>query len=224
MHASPSFKLLKTLLATLLLASPLAAAERGFVELFDGKSLAGWQFVGPKEKEGSYTVRDGMLVCLPGARGNLFTTQEFSDFVLRFEFRLAPGANNGIGIRAPLDGHPSYDGMEIQVLDHFHPKYAELKPWQYHGSVYGVVAAKREGLKRAGEWNTEEISCIGSRIKVTVNGAVIVDADLSKVTDPKILEKHAGLKRTRGHIGLLGHDDPVEFRNIRVRDLAANGR
>ncbi len=91
--------------------------------------------------------------------------------IFRFEFRLPPGGNNGVSIR----------GHEIQILDNYHPKYKRLKPCQYHGSIYCKVPAKRGATKKAGEWNTEEITCKGSHWKVKVNGKVIVDVDISKV-------------------------------------------
>jgi hypothetical protein len=113
--------------------------------------------------------------------------------------------------------------MEIQILDHDAPAYrGKLRPAQYHGSIYDVVAAKTGFLKKTGEWNYEEILAEGRHIKVTLNGTVIVDANLDEVidaADPAVLKKHPGLARTTGHIGLLGHHSRVEFRNMRVREL-----
>src|SRR5699024_10028711 len=105
--------------------------------------------------------------------------KEYDNFVLRFEFKLTPGANNGIGIRAPLEGDAAYEGMEIQVLDNTADVYKNLHKYQYHGSVYGVIPAKRGFLKPIGEWNTEEIRAEGNKIKVTLNGTTIVDGDIS---------------------------------------------
>jgi hypothetical protein len=134
---------------------------------------------------------------------------------------LTPGANNGIGIHAPLEGDAAYVGMEIQVLDSEHPMYANLKPYQYHGSVYGVLPAKRGFLKPIGEWNQEEIMIQGSKIKVTLNGTVITEADLKEATKNGTLDhnEHPGLKNTTGHIGFLGHGDVVRFKNIRIKKL-----
>ena len=211
---------LKTLLTILVLAavsSTLTAAEAGFVNLFDGKTLTGWKLVG---RHGTgYVVKDGLLVCPKDGGGNLFTEKEYSNFIFRFEFRLTPAANNGVGIRAPFEGDAAYVGMEIQILDNEAPAYKDLRPAQYHGSVYDVIPAKRGALKKPGEWNTEEIRAEGRRIKVTVNGTVILDADLDSVKDPEVLKKHPGLARKSGHIGFLGHEALVEFRNIRVKEL-----
>lgn len=206
------------LCALLFLGTTTLMADRGFTPLFDGKSLAGWQLVnghGP-----GYVVKDGVLVCPADGGGNLFTTKEYANFVFRFEFKSSPGGNNGVGIRAPLKGDAAYQGMEIQILDHDHANYkGKIKPSQRHGSVYDVFAAEKEALKPAGEWNSEEIRAEGSKIKVTLNGKVILDADLSTVTDEAVLKKHPGLKRTAGYIGFLGHGTLVEFRNIRLKEL-----
>lgn len=194
-----------------------AADEDGFVSLFNGKDLTGWQIV---NKQGpGYVVENGILVCPKEGGGNLFTNKEYANFVFRFEYRLQPGGNNGVGLRAPLAGDAAYSGMESQILDDDSPQYANLEPGQYHGSIYKVVAAKRGAPKKAGEWNTEEIVCDGRHVKVTVNDKVTVDANLDDVKDPEVLKAHPGIQRTTGHIGFLGHGARVEFRNIRVKPL-----
>lgn len=195
-----------------------APPEEGFVSLFDGTTLDGWVLVGNKEH--GYIVRDGVIACPPGGGGNLLTTRDFADFILRFEFRLEPGSNNGLGIRAPVDGRDiAYDGIELQIIDDSAEKYQDLQPWQRHGSLYHVVPARTGHLKPVGEWNEQEVVAHGSHIKVTLNGAVILDVDTSTVTDPELLAKHPGLNRKTGRIGFLGHNDPVEFRNIRIREM-----
>ena len=195
----------------------LRAEEPGFKALFDGKSTEGWQ-----GDVGGYEVKDGELHCRKGAGGKLLTKEEFADFDLKFEFRLTPGANNGLGIRAPLDGDAAFAGMELQILDDGHEKYAGIAPYQSHGSVYGVLPAKRGALKATGEWNSQEVIAEGSKIKVILNGTTIVDGDIAEFRDGKKTldgQAHPGLKRTSGHIGFLGHGDEVHFRNIRVKPL-----
>jgi len=187
-------------------------AEEGFVSLFNGKSLDGWQ-----GHTKGYQVQDGVMICKPG--GNIYTAKSYADFVFRFEFKLPPGGNNGVGIRTPLKGDPAYVGMEIQILDNSAPRYKNLKPQQYHGSIYGVVAAKRGHLKPVGEWNSEEIRCEGPRVEVTLNGTVIVEADISQPHEFMHKRAHPGLKNKEGYIGFLGHGSPVEFRNIRIKEL-----
>jgi hypothetical protein len=213
---------MRILLAVMLCAAAFAApkVEPGFTPLFDGKTLNGWTLVDKGKPGSGYIVQNESIVCPKDGGGNLLTDKEFANFILRFEFRFEPGGNNGIGIRAPVAGDIAYTGMEIQVLDHDHEKYkGRLKPTQYHGSIYDVVGAKTGALKPAGEWNSEEIVADGRRIKVTLNGKVIVDANLDDVKDPAILKKHPGLARASGRIGFLGHGSLVEFRNIRVKQL-----
>ena len=196
----------------------LAAAEPGFLPLFDGKTLDGWRLVGGRGP--GYVVENGVLVCPANGGGNLFSQKEYANFILRFEFKLSEGGNNGIGIRAPLEGDAAFAGMEIQVLDDGAPRYrGRLKPGQYHGSVYDVFPARQGFRKPTGEWNQEEITADGRRIKVVLNGHTIVDADLDSVKDPEVLKRHPGLARKTGHIGFLGHGTRVEFRNVRVKEL-----
>jgi hypothetical protein len=197
--------------------------ESGYTVLFNGKNLDGWIYgrrgAGENKSGQGYQVADGILFCTRADGGNLFTAKEYADFSFRFEFKLEPNANNGIGIRAPLEGDAAYVGMEIQVLDDTGPAYANLQPAQYHGSIYDVVPAKRGALKPAGEWNSEEIIAKGRQITVKLNGVTIVDANLDAVTDEAVLHKHPGLRRVKGHIGFLGHGARVEFRNIRIKEL-----
>ncbi|MBX6313438.1 MAG: DUF1080 domain-containing protein [Isosphaeraceae bacterium] len=187
----------------------------GFQPLFDGKSLNGW--AGPVE---NYEVVNGTIRCKEKKGGTIYYNKEFSDFVARVEYRLPPGGNNGLAIRYPGQGDAAYSGMcEIQVLDDTAPKYAKLDPRQYNGSVYGMIPAKRGYLRPVGDWNFEEVTVKGSRIKVELNGTVIVDADLSKVTDYMGNRPHPGKDRTSGYFGFAGHNDPVEFRNVMIKPL-----
>ncbi len=191
--------------------------SKGFVSLFNGKNMTGW--TGNTE---GYTAEDGKIVLHPErGSGNLYTVDEYGDFIFRFEFKLTPGANNGLAIRAPLSGDAAYSGMELQILDNTAPKYKELKPYQFHGSIYGVVPAKRGYLKPIGEWNSEKVIAKGRRIKVILNGTTIVDADIDEASTPKTMDgrDHPGLKRDKGHIGFCGHGDYLEFRNLRIKSL-----
>lgn len=191
--------------------------DADFVPLFDGKTLSGWSLVG--KKGDGFSVKDGVIQCARGGGGNLLSDKEYADFILRLEFKLEPGSNNGVGLRVPLEGDPTYLGMEIQILDDNAPQYADLRPAQYCGSIYDVVPARRGALNKAGEWNEEEITCVGRHVKVRLNRQWIVDANLNDVTDPKILANHPGLLRQTGRVGFLGHNDYVEFRNIRIKEL-----
>lgn len=191
----------------------------GFKSLFNGKNLDGW--IGNKT---AYRVENKQIVVHPGegSGGNLFTEAEYSDFILRFQFQLTPGANNGLGIHAPLEGDVAYEGKELQILDNTAPKYAELKPYQYHGSVYGIIPAKRGFLKPVGKWNKQEVRVQGSKVKVILNGTTIVDGDFLEAGKDGTMDgrDHPGLKRTKGHIGFLGHGSVVKFRKIKIKDLS----
>jgi hypothetical protein len=191
-----------------------AETPEGFVPLFNGKDLTGW--VGDT---GGYKAEDALLVCNEG--GHLFTEKEYSNFIVRFEFKLPPGGNNGLGIRAPLEGEAAFTAMEIQILDDSAEKYKEIHDYQYHGSIYGVVPAKRGALKPVGEWNSQEVAADGKHVKVTLNGTVIVDADLEEAAARGPLDgrDHSGLLREKGHIGFMGHGDRVEFKNIFIREM-----
>ncbi len=195
-----------------------AEKDSGFVSLFNGKNLDGWT-----GNKAGYRVENGAIVVHPGkgSGGNLYTEKEYGNFILRFQFKLTPGANNGIGIRAPLKGDAAYAGMEIQVLDNTADQYKNLQPYQYQGSVYGVIPAKRGYLKPVGEWNSEEIRAEGTKIRVVLNGHVIVDGDIAPAIANGTMDhkSHPGLKNKTGHIGFLGHGAVVYFRDLRIKNL-----
>ena len=215
--------------------SELTAEEkaRGFEMLFDGTDLSKWH----GDLEG-YTVVNGAIYVSAnyGATGNLYTNKEYRNFVYRFEFCfLEEGVNNGVGIRTPENVDAAYDGMcELQILDHDAPAYAGwLRDYQVHGSIYGVVPAKRLKHKPLGEWSTEEIVVEGDHIKVTVNGEVITDADVRKVTkghnvapdgsdkNPYTIDghNHPGMFNYKGFISFCGHGAGLKIRNVRILDL-----
>ncbi len=202
----------------ILATGSLQAQEAGFVSLFDGQSLNGW--VGNKS---SYLVKDGMIVIEPkgGGGGNLYTEKEYGNFILRFEFQLTPGANNGLGIHAPLEGDAAYVGKEFQILDNEAEKYAGLQAYQYHGSLYGVMPAKRGFLRPPGEWNQQEVHINHPYVTIILNGEVILEGNYLEASQSGTLDKkeHPGLLRSRGHIGFLGHGDLVRFRNIKIKEL-----
>jgi len=232
------------LLLTLVAAAALPAlggqqpVEQGFTSLFNGKDLTGWIYGkranGAENKSGQgYQVENGVIFSTKEDGGNLYTEKEYSDFVLRFDVKLTENANNGIGIRAPLVGDAAYAGIEIQVLDDGGSQYTSLKPFQYHGSIYGMVAPKRGSQKPVGEWNSEEITADGRHITIKLNGTTIVDANLDDIKDEEMLKTHRDLARpegsrgianTKGHIGFLGHGARVEFRNIRIKELTGDAK
>ncbi len=183
--------------------------------LFNGRDLEGWQQIGGKE--GAWQVADGILYTEGEGGGWLSTTEEYADFTLDLEFRVPAGGNSGVFLRAPHEGNPAYAGMEIQVLDDYADKHADLKPWQFTGSIYGVQAPARRASRKAGRWQRMVIVCRGPQVRVTLNDERIVDANL---IDHMHLEKsHPGLKRRRGYIGLQNHSTRVDYRNIRIREM-----
>lgn len=191
-------------------------AARGFQPIFNGKDFTGWK--GPV---GNYQVVDGAIGCKKGSGGTIHTKETYGDFVARLEFKLPPGGNNGLAIRYPGSGDTAYVGMcELQVLDNTSPKYSgKLDPRQYHGSAYGMAPAHRGYLRPTGKWNFQEVTVRGSTIKVELNGFVILDTDLSKITTYMANRPHPGKDREQGHFGFAGHGDPVLFRNILIKRL-----
>ncbi len=206
--------------------------KEGFEVLFDGTSMHKWT-----GNTTDYVPVDGAInvTAQYGGSGNLYTVDEYSDFIFRFEFAyLREGVNNGVGIRTPMGVDAAYEGMEIQVLDHDAEIYKNLREYQQHGSVYGIIPAKRVKFPALGTWNTEEIRAVGDRITVTVNGEVILDGNIREAcqghniapdgakSNPYTVDKqnHPGLFNKSGHIGFLGHGSGVKFRNIRIKDLS----
>ena len=207
-------------------------AKEGFEVLFDGEDMSQW--IGNTI---DYVPMNG-AICVSanyGNGGNLYTQKEYSDFIFRFEFCfMKEGVNNGVGIRTPMGVDAAYEGMEIQILDHDAPIYKNLREYQVHGSVYGIIPAKRIKSPKLGTWNTEEIWVKGDRIKVTVNGEVILDGNIRKAckgnnvskdgskTNPYTVDKknHPGLFNKSGHIGFLGHGEGLKLRNVRIKDLS----
>lgn len=200
------------------IAAGMAMAQSppaGFEAVFNGKDFAGWA-----GDIANYEVKDGSIVCRKGKGGVIFVQKEYGDFTARVDYRLPPGGNNGLAIRYPGKGSASVDGMcEIQILDDSHPKYAKLDPRQFNGSSYGLIAAKRGFDKPVGQWNTMEVTVRGTTIAVVLNGEKILDGDVKEVKSFMRKEAPRGLLSHRGYFGFCGHTDPVEFRNIYIKEI-----
>jgi hypothetical protein len=197
------------LLTTLIPAVAAPAEALVMRPIFNGQDLSGWKGEG-------YVVEDGAIVCTPQGR-NLVTEGTYANYVLDFEFKLTPGANNGLGIHYPGTGDAAYTGMEIQILDSTHEKYKDLKDYQFHGGLYTLAAAKQGVLRPVGEWNQQRVTVMGPTLKVELNGQIILRANLDDIAARQ--PKHEGVKRRAGHIGWLGHGDRVAFRNIQIAEL-----
>lgn len=203
-----------TLVVLLASAVPLCADEKdGFLPLFNGRDLEGWE--AKEGKEENWTAADKMLVCKAGS-GWLGTKKEYGDFVLKLEWRIPEGGNSGVFLRVPgvkPGVSPSTTGFEIQVLDDNSPKYKDkLKPYQYSGSIYHFVGASKKVFKGAGEWNSYEITCKEDQLRVVYNGELVAEADISK-------NEEMAKRPKKGFIGLQNHGSGVEYRNIQIKVL-----
>jgi lysophospholipase L1-like esterase len=188
----------------------------GWTRLFNGSDLSGWDVIGGDES--SWGAEDGLLFTTGQGGGWLCTEEEYGDFELELEFRLPPGGNSGVFIRAPREGNPAFEGSEIQILDDYAEEYAELKDWQYCGSLYATAAPAKRVSLGSGVWQKHRIRCQGAKVQVFMNGVPIIDTDLRHHVDKR--EEHPGLKRKKGFIGLQNHGSRLDFRNIRLRELA----
>ena len=201
-------------LAVLAFVAPTARGAE-WVSLFNGKNLDGWQAIdGPMS---SWHVEDGILFCSGGGGGWLSTTKEYGDFEIEVEFRVPPGGNSGVFLRAPHQGNPAFAGMEVQVLDDRASEYAKLEPYQYCGSLYGIAAPKTRVSKPAGEWQKLRILCEGRQVKVTLNDTVISDTNLDEQKAHEAT--HPGITRATGYVGLQNHGTRLDYRNLRLREL-----
>lgn len=183
--------------------------------LFNGYNLEGWEAIGG-DPDG-WDAADGILFTTGGGRGWLSTTSQYDDFILELEYRLPVGANTGVFLRAPREGSPAFEGMEIQILDDYADKHSDLQPWQYTGSIYAVKAPSKQVTKPAGEWQSMKIKADGPEIQVTINGEMIVNTSLIRYMD--LVDDHPGLIRRSGYIGLQNYGDRVEFRNIIINEV-----
>lgn len=191
--------------------------DAGFKSIFNGKDFEGW--AGPVD---NYEVKDGAIVCKPQKGGTIYAKEEYANFVVRLEFKLPPGGNNGLAIRYPGEGNTAYDGMmECQVLDDNYEKVTgdKIDARQAHGSAYGMIAAARGYQHPNNEWNFQEVTVNGSKIRVELNGTVILDGDVATVKEFMAGSPHPGRTRTSGYFGFAGHNDPVSFKNIRVKKI-----
>lgn len=192
-------------------------ASGNWVKLSGGADLSGWMGgEGQTEVEG-YVLKDGVISSQPGCV-NLKSAKEYEDYILEFEFKLTPGANNGLGIHYTGEGDPAYTGMELQILDNSSEKYqGKLKDYQWHGSLYTLAAARRGFLKPVGEWNMQRVTVRGARVSVELNGVTILNENLDALNEK--YPKHEGAKRRKGLITFCGHGDVVSWRKVRIVEI-----
>jgi hypothetical protein len=177
--------------------------------------LIGWQQIGGQKR--TWRFVDGVLSTDGAGGGWLSTSRQYADFILSLEFRVPPGGNSGVFLRAPHEGNPAYAGLELQILDDYAEQWSGLEPYQYSGSIYDVQAPSERAGQQAGRWQKMMILAQGPRIAVALNGEKVIDTNMTYY--PHKLDTHPGLARRRGYIGLQNHGSRIEFRNIRIRAL-----
>ncbi len=212
------------LLLSLLMPSVWAGDD--FKPLYNGKDLTGWHVKDAVNGADVWRANGNILLCLKGEKGAggwLTTDKDYSDFVLRLEWKIPKGGNSGVGIRYPKDGEPAHEGMEIQILDDASPDNAQRPPEELTGSLYAEEPPVRKGDKPVGQWNSMEITCKGASLIVVTNGVETQRLDLDKLT---ILHGHhrqykpVSERPRKGSIGLQGDRGmQVEFRNIRIKEI-----
>ena len=183
--------------------------------LFNGKDLTDWVII--NSAPDNWSAEDGILKCTGKGGGWISTAKEYDNFELSLEFKVPPDGNSGVFLRAPREGDGAYAGMEIQVLDDYAEGYAQLRPSQFTGSIYDVVAAQPRATKKADQWQQMLILCDQQHVKVTINGTVVVDANLADHLDSA--DKHPGLKQEKGYLGLQNHSAKIEYRNIILKEI-----
>ena len=198
-------------------ANAFDSGSAGFVPLYNGKDLSGWEDQNGKIE--AWEAHGEILSCVKRGGGWLRTTKVYSDFVLRVDYRLPPGGNSGVGLRFPPKGDPAHVGMEIQILDDPAPVYKNIIAAQHTGSIYYQASAKQGAAKPAGEWNHYEITCLGPHVKVVLNGETVTDVSVDQFT--KGAGGHLPLadRPKIGYVGLQSHETRVDFRNIELKDL-----
>jgi hypothetical protein len=198
--------------------------KAGFKLLFDGKTLDGWRGWKKDKPSEAWKVVDGLLT-LAGKGGDILTIEQYENFELKIDWRVAPGGNSGIMYRvAETEGAPYMTGPEYQVLDN--AKHPDGKnPKTSAGSIYAVYAPAKDVSKPAGEWNSSRIVANGRKIEHWLNGEKTAEAEIGsedwakRIADSKWkTAKKYGLE-PKGHIDLQDHGDKVEYKNIKIREI-----
>lgn len=207
-------------------AAMLSEGERaaGWRLLFDGVTTRGWRGYGRSDMPSGWAAVDGALTRVSQS-DDIITVDQFANFELALDWKVAPGGNSGIFYRA-IEGPEKiyHSAPEMQVLDDDrHPD--GRSPLTSAGAVYGLYPAPRGVAKPAGEWNAARILVNGNHVEHWLNGVKVAEYELgspdwkSRVANSKFAEWPPYGKATRGHIGLQEHGGWVAFRRIRIRVL-----
>ncbi|MCR4341316.1 MAG: DUF1080 domain-containing protein [Gemmatimonadaceae bacterium] len=205
----------------------LTAAERaeGWQSLFGGSSLDAWRGYRKPALPDGWQVVDGSLTLVTAGAGDIITREQFRNFDLRLEWKVAPGGNSGIFYRATEEGNYIWQSAsEMQVLDD--ERHADGKSeLTSAGSNFALYPARRGVARPTGEWNAVRLLVNGSHIEHWLNGVKVVEYELgspeweARVRASKFASMPLYGRAPQGHIGLQDHGDRVEFRNIRIRVL-----
>jgi len=190
----------------------LEELQQGFVPIFNGADLSGWQVMGSE----SWSAKDGVIECSGEGGGWLRSEAQYRDFILRLEYKASKDANSGIFVRATLEGDPAFTGMEIQVLD----DYGEPPDKHSAGSLYDAVAPAVNASKPAGEWNQVEITLWGDELTVVQNGHKLYSVNLADpaLNAPQAEDRKFPNRAQIGYIGLQNHGSQVWYRKIRINE------
>ncbi len=201
------------------------AAKRGWRSLTSKNDLSEWETEGPSD---GYKLENGVLSVPAKDSGDIHTKEDFKDFRLRVDFKIARMANSGLYLRsARKSENPSFAGAEVQILDDFNwekETKTTLLPYQFTGGLYGSVPAGWKRYHPIGEWNTYEVLYLGTRLAVALNGLVLYDVDVTKVP---VAEHPPFADRPKsGFIGFQRYGAPLVtdpyaawFRNVFVQKL-----
>ncbi len=206
-------------------------AEDKAIQLFDGKSLEGWTTDSGEPVTTGWAVEDGMLV-RNGRGGSIFTAQEYGDFDLSFEWKIAPRGNSGVKYRVAhyekgVHGNPGWLGCEYQIFD---DAGRGARPRYSSGAIYELYApANNKKLRPVGEFNDARIVVRGTKIEHWLNGEKIIEADTSsddwkgRIARSKFGDVKGFFANRKGRIQLQDHGSKVWFRNLVLRPLDAPG-
>ena len=205
----------------------LTPAEQaaGWRLLFDGRSTAGWRGYREQAMPNGWKVADGTLT-KTDATGDIITTDQFADFELSLEWRIARGGNAGLFYRGTEEFEKVYwSAPEYQLLDDANARDGRDRLTSA-ASAYALYPAAAGIVKPAGEWNTTRIVARGARIEHWLNGQKVVQYDLwspdweSKVKASKFAEWPKYGRAKSGHIAIQGdHNGALALRNIKIRTL-----